>query len=165
MRKLTLTVSEHNHAWTGWKTLSLLAAYRNQPHYFIIYYASVTLSYSNSRNYYFFLLALCTPFLKQERQGQVRKLIVKNLILITTFKLYSRAKTHLIHISTQSTFTTPYSKNRYSDWWFVDTVKGERSNQAQQRVALVLSVFYQPIHNSINSSQVYLLLSIPMSPL
>lgn len=47
-------MSEHLSPWTCFKTPSLLAAYGNHPHYFIIHCAGVTLSYANSKNHFFF---------------------------------------------------------------------------------------------------------------
>lgn len=58
---------ENHHLWTCFNTLSLLATYGNQPHYFIIYYAAVSLSYSDSKEFLFFSPGTANPFLKQER--------------------------------------------------------------------------------------------------
>lgn len=72
---------------------------------------------------FFFLLALCTPFLKQERQRTSKKAYRKSVILTTNFSLYPTAKIHLIQISTVSTVVIPYNKNWYSNWWFIDNIR------------------------------------------
>lgn len=71
----------------------------------------------------FFLRALCTPFLKRERQKTSKEGDSKNLIPVTNFSLYSRVKIHLIQISTQSPFTMALSKNWYADRWSLGIVR------------------------------------------
>lgn len=115
MRKLTPTVSKVLHdVWTplfmNLLEESLPEAYENQPYYFIIYYEGVTLSYFNSKNYYFFS---CARTSKQTDS--------KNLIFITNFNLYSRVKA--LNSNVYPVNILQYSKNWYSDRWFIDIAR------------------------------------------